>query len=442
MGAAKGVEIADPSCEYDYVTNTYDGSFAPLLSSAGKAISTTYVGVSAQAAYRIEVPNDWNGKLVLYAHPYQGLGNVVWVSSPQLRSWFVAHGFAWAASSFGANGYNVGQGVTDTFDLLKVFAARTHRAPKSIYLDGESMGGQVTSVAAEEHKGIFAGVMDACAPIGASALSDYYLGVNATAAALTKTGISFPAQPSIASALQYVASVTTRVLPKLGTGFLGADGLDLSAAGKRWETVVSYLSGGPRPGFTAALAYWNSVSYGPLAGMPTLFALYPGLDGGTFGFAPGNVTTNLGVVYHADSSSVATAADRALNAEVLRVRATTPSVPGVPAVHGDPGIPVLVLYGIGDLFVPLSTGQAYAQAMAAHGESGLFAARAIRDVRHCHFSTAELSQGFSALVSWVLTGVRPASDDITNPKVVDSPTFGCHFTDGAHPLFQGPPCPK
>jgi pimeloyl-ACP methyl ester carboxylesterase len=441
-GAAKGMEIADPSCDYDYVSNTYGGSFGPLLDSSGKASSTTYVGISAQASYRIEVPNHWNGQLLLYAHPYQGLGNVAWVDSPQLRSWFVANGFAWAASSFAASGYDVAQGVADTFDLLKVFAARTHRAPKSIYLDGESMGGQVASVTAEEHRGVFAGVMDACAPVSVAALSDYYLGVNATAAALTKTGISFPTQASLASALQYEVSVTTQVLPGLGTGSVGAAGSELSAAGKQWATAVSYLSGGPRPGFASALAYWNSVSYGPLTGMPTLFDLYPGLDGGTLGFAPGNVTTNLGVVYHADSSSVATTADRALNADVLRVRATTSSVPGAPSVQGDPAIPVLALYGTGDLFVPLSTGQAYARAMAAHGESGLFAARAIRDVRHCDFSTAELSQGFSALVSWAQTGIRPASDDISNPEVVGRASFGCRFTDGAHPLFQGPPCPK
>ncbi|MGH9129268.1 MAG: phthalyl amidase [Acidimicrobiales bacterium] len=448
-GAAKGWKVADPGCEYDYITNAYTATFGPLATSSGKALSDTYVGTSDQAAYRIEVPKAWNGDLVLYSHPYRGLGNVVWVDSPALRSWFISHGFAWAASSFAANGYDIGQGVTDTHNLLAVFRARVHRAPKAVYLTGKSMGGQVAAVAAEHFKGAFAGVMTTCAPLADTQLYDYYLGVDTTAADLTQTPISFPAHSSIASVLQYEANVAARTLPGLGSGFLtpaGPASSDLTAAGKAWERAVGYLSGGSRWGFDSAFAYWNSTSYGPLEGMPTLFDVYPGLDGGTIGIAPGNVVTNIGVTYRVDGATPPTPADRALDAGVLRVRATTTSpagsLSGIPVVQGDPGIPVLALFGTGDLFVPLSMGQDYAQRMAAHGESKLFVARSIREVTHCGFSNAELSQGFSSLVSWARSGRPAAGDDITSPVAVDSPTFGCGFTDGSHPRFHGPPCPK
>lgn len=447
QGAAKNIMIADPACEYDYITNSYTGSFGPSLGASGKVLSRTYVGISDQAAYRIEVPESWNGALVLYAHPYHGIGDVVWAAEPQLRSWFVSQGFAWAASSFSANGFDVGQGVTNTHDLLGLFTARTKLWPSAVYLEGESMGGEVATVLAQDYPGAFGGLMTTCATLSPASLADYYLGVNATAAALTHTPINFPNQASIASALGYEATVETRVLPGLGAGFLAPGGparRELTPAGRQWEAVLSYLSGGPRPGFDGAFAYWNSVHYGPLRGMPTLFDLYPGLVGGAVEGAPRNVTTNAGVVYRLPPSPGQAAAQAALNAEVLRVSAPSPdaSVPGEPGALGDPHIPVMALYGVGDLLVPLSTGQEYAAAMSAHGESGLFVARAIREVTHCGYSNAELSRGFADLVSWVRTGHRPAGDDITNAAVVDSPTFGCRFTDGPHPLFHASACPK
>jgi hypothetical protein len=71
--------------------------------------------------------------------------------------------------------------------------------------------------------------------------------------------------------------------------------------------------------------------------------------------------------------------------------------------------------------------------------------RAIREVTHCGYTTSELSSAFSALVSWIHNGKRPAGDDILNPRVVSSPLFGCRFTDptaGAHPEFKATiPCP-
>lgn len=48
--------------------------------------------------YRVEIPDTWNGELVLWAH-----------------------GFAWAASSYRCNGYVPGIGLLDTLALRDVF---------------------------------------------------------------------------------------------------------------------------------------------------------------------------------------------------------------------------------------------------------------------------------------------------------------------------------
>jgi hypothetical protein len=73
-------------------------------------------GVYKNAAYDIEVPPQWNGELVMWAHGYRGNGTVLTVDVPRfgLRERFVQQGYAWAASSYYANGYDVRAGVLST----------------------------------------------------------------------------------------------------------------------------------------------------------------------------------------------------------------------------------------------------------------------------------------------------------------------------------------
>ena len=57
--------------------------------------TTRYWGVHGGAGYKIEVPDDWNGDLVLYAHGFRGTGLELTVSDPRLRQYLVTHGYAW-----------------------------------------------------------------------------------------------------------------------------------------------------------------------------------------------------------------------------------------------------------------------------------------------------------------------------------------------------------
>ena len=65
----------------------------------------------------------------MFAHGYRGTGNEVWIDDPQLRQYFVDNGFAWAASSYAMNGYDPGDGVVDTHDLLQAFPVITGLRP-------------------------------------------------------------------------------------------------------------------------------------------------------------------------------------------------------------------------------------------------------------------------------------------------------------------------
>jgi hypothetical protein len=434
-----GYTVADPNC--DFGTGT---PFVPLTDEQGQEISTVHTGIVDGSSFRIEVPNRWNGELVLFAHGFRGTGTTVWVDNPALRAFYVKLGFAWAASSYQVNGYAVGQGVTDTHALIGLFGSVVGSTPTALYMTGVSMGGQITAVEIEHYRATFAGAMPYCGVLGDTSLFDHYLDANVTAAALTGTPIQFPS--TLAAGQAYAPVYDQQVLselPALGSGF-NSQNVQLTELGRAWEAAVEQRSGGTRPGFDSAFAFWNSFGFAPLTNVPFLFGLYPGLSGGTIGIASGNVTSNLDTLYQLDDKRSLTPAERTLNDEVLRVAATASAstdLSGIPAVLGDPRIPVLSLHGIGDLFVPFSMEQVYAQRAREHDESSLFVSRAIRANAHCGFTQAELQRGFSDLVDWVRGGHRPAGDSILDRHRVAEPTFGCRFTDGQHPEFVGVPCP-
>jgi hypothetical protein len=442
-----GYLILDPHCDVPS-----GAPFAPLTDDAGAVVSDAYAGVDGGAAYRIEVPRRWNGELVVFAHGSHGTSPkfvpFVWVDNPELRQYYIDQGYAWAASSYEVNGADTGLMVRDTVRMLDVFTAVTGRHPHRRYITGESLGGDVTVTAIEHFPGTFAGAMPYCGVLGGVRLFDFSLDASVLAAALTGAPLTFPAQPGPDFTAEYDALARAE-LPLLGTGLAGGGAVTLTDLGQRWAAAIQQRSGGARPGFDAAFAWWNSIGGSPinpgLADLPVLLAEYPGVDGGTLEVADGNLTGNQHTVYRLRESGPLTPQERELNAAVLRVAPTaTPSqtLSGLVAIHGTPGIPVLSLHGVDDLAVPLSMEQSYARQVAAHGQRNLFVSRAIRSVAHCDFTQTELRRGFDDLVRWVRTGADPTGDDILNQDAVADPAFGCRFTDGTHPLFTGTACPR
>jgi hypothetical protein len=431
-----GYTVFDPNCELDGTP------FQPLTNPAGTPISRTFAAIENGAAYRIEVPLAWNGELVVHAHGYRGTGTTVYVDNPSLRAYYVSQGFAWAASSYQTNGYDVGQGVRDSHALIAQFARDTGRRARAVYMTGVSMGGHITGVAIEKFRGSFTGAMPVCGVLGDAELFDYFLDANVTAAALAGVRLQFPLDPPADFPTTFRTTVAgAKAALGLNVGAPPA----LTAKGRQWSDAVERRSGGDRPGFDGAFAYWNTATgLAPNTDLPFLFGVYPGFTGGRQGIEDGNVTSNRTTWYELDDRWLPTWDEIRLNVTALRVGRTaepSPDLTGVPKVYGDPRVPVLSLHTIGDLFVPFSMEQVYAERAAARGQSRLFVSRAIRANGHCEFTAPELVQGFDDLVKWVRTGAKPAGDAIQDRRAVASPTFGCRFTVGVRPTFVAPPCP-
>ena len=106
-------------------------------------------GIHNGAGFRIEVPDNWNGSLVLWAHGFRGNGLELTVDDHPLRLFLIANGYAWAASSYSKNAYDPAQGAKDTHALTTFFNGRFGR-PLRTYITGASMGGHITGIVAEQ----------------------------------------------------------------------------------------------------------------------------------------------------------------------------------------------------------------------------------------------------------------------------------------------------
>lgn len=383
---------------------------------------------AAGARYRVEVPSDWNGELVLYAHGYRGPGGDLEVTDPPIRAFLVGSGYAWAASSFRTNGYAAEEGVEDTHALLAAFPARTGRpAPTRTYLYGESLGGHVAVAALERYPDTYAGALPVCGVLADVGLFDYLQDAALLAHAIAEVAAAVPAP------VDFRARTGPLIEQRLGLeGRLTGDG-------ERYRAALEQLSGGARPLYAEGFDFWH----GPLTaveGTPFLLGVWSGaISGGTADPQISAAVGNDDRSYALDADPEVSAEEADLNAAVLRQAREPGAVPPFPVVAGRPGVPVLSLHVLGDLFVPFDMAQRYAAEVEANGQAALLVTRAIRDVRHCGVSAQEVAAGFQDLVAWVAGGPPPAGDPILDPAAVATEDFGCAFSIETRPFL--PTCP-
>ncbi len=388
--------------------------------------TTRLWGVHTGAAYRIEVPENWNGDLVMYAHGFRGTCAPDGTGACELfvddnipiRQFLIDNGYAWAASSYSENGYQVGVGVRDTHALATLFNGQVGN-PDRTYIMGFSMGGHITGVSVEQYPNAYDGALPMCGVMGDNELFDYFLDANMVATTLAgqEGQISFP----LPEGFDYFNGLVPTIKAQLGfVPFFP------SPAGQQWTNSVAVLSGGDRPLFEHGWIFWNFFA------TDFLYTLFGGDS--SIGAAPGSVTSNVDAVYQLDFDPAQSAAEADLNDRAPRKdfdpQGRHPNgLSAIPVVQGAPSIPVLSMHTLGDLFVPFSMQQIYKRRAIENGVGDLVVQRAIRDAQHCGFSGPEIATAFADLVNWVENDAVPAGDDVLDPSTVAAPEYGCQFTN-------------
>lgn len=405
-------------------------TFAAMPAAAGDVVdmSTTsrWAGVHQGSLYHMEVPANWNGKLVMYAHGFRGTGAALTVSNPSIRRYLIQNGYAWAASSYSKNYYDVRAGVEDTNALALAFTgiaaanSRSLPAPTRIYITGHSMGGHIAAAAIEDetfatarNKVRYHGAVPMCGVTGDAELFNQFAAMQVTAQALA--GVASHPTQKWSEIRQAATNTLFTTFPSVPT-----------ATGAKYLSVVKHITGGERPMFDLGIAIGGS--------FPSAYGTF-GSDGTVDGILNKNILDTRAYTYRIDGDTAGTAA---LNASVQKLtgepdanRLRTDGLRWIPRVNGEFKVPVVSIHTLGDLFVPFSMQQVYRQRTAAKGNSDWLVQRAMRGASHCDFTVAEQAEAFDAMIKWERDGIKPAGDDVLTPAVVAAPTYGCTFTRNA-----------
>ena len=375
--------------------------------------ATAHFGELGSAVYRIEVPENWNGELVLWAHGYRGPGTEVYVDNPPaaIRRALLEDGIAWAASSYSENGYAPGIGADDTLALKDHFEAEIGPAERT-YLVGASMGGHVVTLSLEHFPDEYDGALAVCGALAGEEIIDYLFSWNLAAEYVT--GVEVPTGNGAAAMVGGVLAQFMSMLGPIESPTL---------RGEQFESIIRMNTGGPRPFFEEGFREQYGINFAFLLLDAELKSL------------PARAATNDYIEYEIEEGLGLTSEE--VNEGIRRLSAdpearNAEAHPDAVPTTGRISDPLLTLHNTGDLFVPISMEQSYRRKVDEAGKGDLLVQRIIRSAGHCKLSEAELQTAWDDLVDWVAEGDKPEGDDVLG----DLSDAGRQFTD---PLREGDP---
>jgi len=386
------------------------------------------------AAYKIRVPADWYGTLLVYAHGY----TMDPVPDPEaaflgaeMEEMLLDHGYALAASGFRGAGWNVAEALEDTAQLTRFFYQEVAQ-PRRTILYGVSMGGIVTLKSIEEYPDLYSGAVPMCSDAAGAlklfnAKLDYALAYDAA--------FGWPA------AWGEVADVRN----------------DLSFYPEVWFAKVQTELFSPEGQFPMNYAKWEfvrMVSNLPSGGhyMPAGVMTMPNVVAMSYFMsaqraeievrAGGPASSNIGHVYELTDNEMNYLAGIGITiAEIedmlkyMNAKANTQAAPEAIAYlqqygeySGDIDVPVLMLHNVNDSIAPAEHTTVYLETLTAAGTEDLLI-RIYSDLPgHCNFSQKQVLRTLATMDLWLKRGKPPKT--VRFPASMD---FNTDFEPGPWP---------
>lgn len=331
------------------------------------------------AKFRIDVPEKWNGGLVMYCHGYSA--KPVSYDNPKVppqMQVFLDQGYAVAQSGYASGGWAIQEAAVDTEALRRYFVSK-YGKPKETYITGHSMGGFLTMMLMETYPTVYDAGMPMCGPLAPTmsfmargafdgrVMFDYY----------------FP------GVLPNPAKVPAEWSPQKG------DDEKLLALLDSQEEKSAILR-----------KQTNLKSNKDLAGtLLFLTAMFKELQQR----AGGNPFDNRSVIYSG------TPDDNATNAGVKRYAADPAAVAYVRQYYTPTGRiqkPMLAIHTSYDPLVPVTVPNTYQSIVDEAGTSPLFVQQYVKHDGHCTILAPEIGKGFAELREWKTNGVRPVPGEM------------------------------
>jgi len=347
---------------------------ATLCVAAPKIEPKTEIGEINGAKFRVDIPENWNGGLVMYCHGYSPVaGTFKEGKLPAVLAVFTEQGYAVAQSGYAAGGWAIQEAVEDTEALRRYFTNK-YGKPKETFVTGHSMGGFLTMIFMERFAPSYDAGLALCGPL---APTTYFMERGAFDARVV-FDYYFPG-----------------ALPPPDK--IPADYKNSQEAAKQLQAVMD-----SQPEKAAALLrYSGAHNTKDLAGTLT-FITFMLLD--LQQRSGGNPFDNRNNIYE-------TAEDyNALNDGVKRYAADPRAAEYVRNWYTPTGKltrPMLAIHTSYDPLVPVRIPARYPELVEQSGSQSMFVQQYVKHDGHCAILPNEVAAGFTELREWKDKGLKP-----------------------------------
>ncbi len=352
---------------------------ASLAQAADKTVGPiTEEGDLGGAAFRIDIPKNWNGGLVMYAHGYS-----VRAMKPQFNLDMVKaaepFGMAVAQSQYSRQGWAAEEGILETEALRKYFIEK-YGPTKPTIIAGHSQGGHITYGTIEKYPDAYDGALPMCG-VATSAIQfikervfDMRLLFDYTFPGMAGSVVEFP------DGTYTFAKVSAKVREVI------------AAEPEKAEAFAKMVNVSSAKELPTVIGFWSEI-------------LREMIDR-----AGGNCFDNTDTIYTGSPD------DAKLNKEIKRYTADPKAAAYLrqwATLTGQISDPVLAMHTLVDDLIPPTIANMYSEKTIIAGTSELYAQSWIDRMGHCAFNVEETQEALGQLLEWIKTGKRPTPGDWT-----------------------------
>lgn len=347
---------------------------ACFLAAALPAQPRVETGEVNGAKFRIDLPEKWNGGLVMYCHGYSPAPGSFDSPKPNpVLGVFLDQGYAFAQSGYAAGGWAIQEAVQDT-EALRRYFIRKYGAPKETYVTGHSMGGFLTIVMVESFPNVYDGGLALCGPLAPA---------------------SWFMERRVFDMLVVFEYLFPGALPSPVK--VPADYAMSAARNAEIEKLLD-----SRPEHAAAMRRFSGIRTNKELAGGLVFFTYILKD--LQQRSGGNPFDNTNTIYEGVGD------DNALNDGVKRYQPNARAAEYLSRYYTPTGRlsrNVLAIHNTYDPLVPPWTTNPYATIVAQAGRSGNFVQQYVKRDGHCAITSTEIGRGFAQLREWKATARRP-----------------------------------
>lgn len=387
------------------------GAQAPGDGQPQVALPLDLVDSVDQAKFKIRVPANWNGTLLIFAAGTLGVPRpleprlvppVLPSSEPPLEQTLLSRGYALAASGVATTDWQMKEEVQDTLTLAAYFRGRVG-VPKRVIIWGTSLGGLVSLRLIEEFPRAFDGAIATCGGLAGwsrrwDRLLDFSL---AYAVAFGWPVEAWGPVEDLRDDLNFARDVSPRVQ------WPGADGSNRGG----WE-FIRLVSG------VTSEAFWATDPGLGITGFAAHMLFATEMRSGAEAWAAGPVAQNAGRQYTLKPEEKTYLAGLGVNSEDLLAKMNSrANIPASPLsrdymrrfgdVRGKLIRPVITLHSTQDGVADVSHESAYRAAVQSWNCSENLVQTYVSAVGHCAFTPKHLLAALTAMEHWLDSGKAP-----------------------------------